>query len=47
MTGNDTICPIWQTKADAKVICMTGSLEDVCLESITVLPNPFNLRELG
>jgi CheY-like chemotaxis protein len=47
MTGNDAVHQIWSTRPDAKVICMTGSWEDLRLKGIYVLAKPFSLKELG
>jgi CheY-like chemotaxis protein len=47
MSGNDTVRLIWQTKPNAKVICMTGSAEDVRLKGIPVLTKPFSMKELS
>jgi CheY-like chemotaxis protein len=47
MTGNDAVGHIWRTRPDAKVICMTGSAEDLRLNSVPVLTKPFRLTELG
>jgi two-component system autoinducer 1 sensor kinase/phosphatase LuxN len=46
MTGNDAVRQIWHTRPDAKVICMTGSREDLHLTGIPVLTKPFSLKEL-
>jgi CheY-like chemotaxis protein len=47
MTGNDAVDQIWHTRPGAKVICMTGSSEDVRLTGVPVLTKPFALKELG
>ena len=47
MTGNDAVTQIWKTRPDAKVICMTGSWEDLRLKGIPVLTKPFSLKDLG
>ena len=47
MTGNDAVRQIWSTRPDAKVICMTGSWEDVRLKGVPVLAKPFSLKVLG
>jgi CheY-like chemotaxis protein len=47
MTGNDAVQQIWKTRPNAKVICMTGSAEDLRLKNIPVLSKPFGLKELG
>jgi CheY-like chemotaxis protein len=47
MTGNEAVHQIWKTRPDAKVICMTGSSEDLRLKGIPVLEKPFSLKELG
>ena len=46
MTGNDAVTQIWKTRPDAKVICMTGSWEDLRLKGIPVLTKPFSLKDL-
>jgi len=47
MTGNAAVTQIWKARPDAKMVCMTGSSEDVRLKDITVVTKPFSLKELG
>ena len=47
MTGIDAVHKIWSMRSDAKVICMTGSCDDLRLKGIPVLTKPFRMRELG
>jgi sigma-B regulation protein RsbU (phosphoserine phosphatase) len=46
MTGNEAVHQIRETRPDAKVICMTGSSEDVRLKGVPVLAKPFSLKTL-
>ena len=46
MTGNEAVHQIRLTRPDAKVICMTGSSEDLRLKDIPVLEKPFSLKAL-
>jgi hypothetical protein len=46
MTGNEAVHQIWQMRPGAKVICMTGSVEDLRVTGIPVLAKPFSLKEL-
>jgi DNA-binding response OmpR family regulator len=46
MTGNEVVHQIRETRLDAKVICMTGTSEDVRLKGVPVLAKPFSLKTL-
>jgi CheY-like chemotaxis protein len=46
MTGNEAVHQIRKTRPDAKVICMTGSSEDVRLKGVPVLAKPLSLKTL-
>jgi CheY-like chemotaxis protein len=46
MTGNEAVHQIRDTRPDAKVMCMTGSSEDLCLKGVPVLAKPFSLKTL-
>lgn len=46
MTGNEAIHQIWLTRPDIKVICVTGSSEDVQLKDVPIIAKPFNLKVL-
>ena len=47
MTGIDAAKQIRQTRPDAKIICMTGSPEELQVNEIPVLAKPFSLADLG
>jgi CheY-like chemotaxis protein len=46
MGGGDAVNLIRKTRPDAKVICMTGYLDDVCPNGVAVLPKPFGFDAL-
>ncbi len=46
MTGNDAVQQIWETRPDAKVICMTGYSDDECPKGAFLLQKPFKFESL-